>query len=109
MEPAVRLYMESLAEQLIAGAATQLLQQGQQHAEHEIQAHAVRVMLALTPAALGEAVVGTAAAIVAEYASTACAQRLLSQVRREDKKKNSGVAPAFGCWCSGLIVWLEGF
>lgn len=59
---------------------SQVLQQGQQAAEQEVQARAVRAMLALTPPGLGEAVVGTAAAIVAEVAAAACAQRLLSQV-----------------------------
>ncbi len=59
--------------------AVQVLQQGQQQAERDIPAQAVRAMLSLTPPGLGEAVIGTAAAIVAEVASAACAQRLLSQ------------------------------
>lgn len=59
----------------------QVLQQGQAAAAQEVEVRAVQAMLSLTPPGLGEAVIGTAAAIVAEVASAACAQRLLCQVR----------------------------
>ncbi len=80
VDPSVRLCLEALAEQLIAQHTAAVLQQGQQAAEAQIRSGAVQAMAALTAAELGPAVIGTAAAVVAEAASAAAEQRLRALV-----------------------------
>ncbi|EFN50777.1 expressed protein [Chlorella variabilis] len=80
LHPSVRLYLEALAEQLIAAHTTNVLQAAQADAEERIRATAVQAMAALTAPELGAAVIGTAASVVAEAAASAVQQRLRSQV-----------------------------
>lgn len=58
----------------------QVLRSAQAAAEERIRAGAVQAMAALTAAELGPAVIGTAAAIVAEIATAAAEQRLRAYV-----------------------------
>eukprot|EP00887_Chlorella_sp_A99_P005741 scaffold1.g5741.t1 len=80
IESAVRQYLGSLGEQLIAAACAAALGEGQALAGRQLEQNAVRAMLALVPPGLGDAVVGTAAAIAAEVGAAACARHLLAQV-----------------------------
>lgn len=93
----VRQYLSNLGEQQIADATASVLSRGQAMAEERLRESAVRALVALTPLEHGEAVVGTAAAIAAEVAAMACAQRLLAQVPsaiRQGVKRQIDVAIA---------------
>lgn len=61
-------------------ASHQVLRQAQAAAEERIRTGAVQAMAALTAAELGPVVIGTAAAIVAEFATAAAEQRLRAHV-----------------------------
>lgn len=58
----------------------QVLQQAREAAEQQIRAGAVQAMAALSAPELGPAVIGTAAAVVAEVAAAAAEQRLRAHV-----------------------------
>ncbi|KAK9820041.1 hypothetical protein WJX72_005403 [[Myrmecia] bisecta] len=76
----LRARLASLAERLIAEASTQALAASHPAAVRQIETNAARALAALALPSWGEAVVGTAAAIVAEVATSTCTQRLLKQV-----------------------------
>ena len=79
-EAAARQHMEGQAEQYIAECTAAVLQEAQAAGEAAIRVNAVRAMVALSAPGLGDAVVGTAAAIVAEVAAAGCARALLAGV-----------------------------
>lgn len=80
LDPSVRLYLEAAAEQLIASQTADVLQRAAATAGERIRSSAVQAMVALTAPELGPAVIGTAAAVVAEVATAAAEQRLRAHV-----------------------------
>jgi hypothetical protein len=80
VDPSTRLYLEAVTEQLIAKHTTEVLQQAREAAEQQIRSGAVQAMAALSSPELGPAVIGTAAAVVAELAAAAAEQRLRAHV-----------------------------
>jgi hypothetical protein len=80
LDALARLHLDSLAEQLAVASTAEVLQRAQAAAHEHARAAAVQALTALADPELGEAVVGTAAALVAEAAAAAAAARLRAQI-----------------------------
>lgn len=97
-DAAITQFALAAAEGAITATTERVAAAAYDHAVEEIRLRAAHAMLGLTAPELGEAVVSTAAAIVAEAAQTACGERLIglaqSQVREALTRQAQSAAKA---------------